>query len=117
MQGLFTYLENSTGHYLSEVIQSFRRSDNKDIADTLIELRETLENFGLSFNMIRENLTNTNTELYSISSFSLRHENILEENPDFEEKIGEIDKKLNDFIEKKEFWNNVTKYVQRNIYN
>ena len=98
MQGLFTYLENSTGHYLPETIQSFKRTDNNDIADILIELKDLLAHVGLSPDIIR------NSEHLSFDNF-----------PEITETIGNIEDRLRNLIEEKEFWHNVTESVQRGI--
>ncbi|MDR2920148.1 MAG: DUF4375 domain-containing protein [Tannerella sp.] len=99
MQGLPTYLVNSTGHYLPETIQSFKRTDNNDIADILVELQDTLASVDLSPDILRNSEDDLNLEDY----------------PEIGEKVDEIDDRLREFIEEKEFWNKVTEYVQRKI--
>lgn len=99
MQGLATFLVNSTGHYLPETIQSFKRSENTDIADILIELQDTLASVDLSPDTLRNPESNLSLEDY----------------PKIGEKIDEIDDRLREFIEEKEFWSNATKYVKREI--
>ena len=99
MQGLLTFLVNSTGHYLPEIIHSFKRSNNNSIADLLMELQNTLSSVGLSPDILRNSKDNLS----------------LDEYPEVSEKIKEIDDELRGFIEEKEFWGNVTVYVQRKI--
>jgi len=100
MQGLPAYLVNSTGRYLPETIQSFKRSNNNNIADLLIELQDTLASVGLSPDILRNPENNLSLEDY----------------PEISEKFDEIDNKLRGFIEEKEFWKNVTEYVQEKIF-
>jgi len=99
MQGLLTFLVNSTGHYLPEIMQSFKRSNNNNIADLLKKLQDTLSSVGLSPDILRNSEDNLSLEDY----------------PEIIEKIKDIDDKLRGFIEEKEFWGNVTVYVQRKI--
>ena len=101
MQGLPTYLVNSTGHYLQETIQSFKRSNNNDIADLLIALQDTLASVSLTPDILRNPENNLSLESY----------------PEIGEKFDEIDSRLREFIEGKEFWSNVTEYVQQKLGN
>lgn len=100
MQGLYTYLENSTGHYLPEVIESFKRSDNTAISDILAELKNALEKIGLSPDLIRNSEKDLSCDKY----------------PQISEIIDETDSRLSSFIEEKEFWAKVTAYVQKAIW-
>ena len=99
MQGLYTYLVNSTGHYLPNVILSFERSENSEIANLLTELQDTLTSVGLSPDILR-----SSEKDLSIDDF-----------PEIFEKLDDIDNNLTIFIEKKKFWDNITIYMQREM--
>ena len=99
MQGLYTYLVNSTGHYLPNVILSFKRSKNSEIANLLTELQDILFSVGLSPDILRS----SENEL-SIDDF-----------PEIVEKLDDIDNNLTTYIEEKKFWDNVTVYMQREM--
>ena len=99
MQGLYTYLVNSTGHYLPNVILSFERSENSEIANLLTELQDTLTSVGLSPDILR-----SSEKDLSIDDF-----------PEIFEKLDDIDNNLTIFIEEKKFWDNITIYMQREM--
>ena len=86
---------------MQETIQSFKRSNNNDIADLLIELQDTLASVSLTPDILRNPENNLSLEGY----------------PEIGEKFDEIDSRLREFIEEKEFWSNVTEYVQQKLGN
>ncbi len=85
MEGIFTFLENSIGHYVPNIIQAFRAiGDNAD-ADTLEEICRLAPP-----DRMRGKLLNGDYQEYDLTTFHDNHEL----NEETEAKITELSKQL-----------------------
>ena len=105
IEGIFTFLENSIGHYSPNIIQAFRIIGDNNDADIL----EKICNYAPPDIMRGEFLESSHQE-YEITSFNADHE--LKE--EVVEKILELNKKLylsTDF----DMWELLFKYIDEQI--
>ena len=105
IEGIFTFLENSIGHYSPNIIQAFRIIGDNNDADIL----EKICNYAPPDIMRGEFLEGSHQE-YEITSFNADHE--LKE--EVVEKIQELNKKLylsTDF----DMWELLFKYIDEQI--
>lgn len=107
MEGIFTFLENSIGHYAPEIIKAFRAiGDNKD-ADILSEICSLAPP-----DVMRGEFLNSDYKEYDISVFGDDHEL----NPEVADKIDLLESQLylnTDF----DIWQLLYDYLDREISN
>lgn len=82
MQGILGFLENSTGLYFKDTIQSFEKVKAKDDYKILCKIDSVIEKYNVSTTDLRKSVSNQ--ELYGISNFAELH------GTDSEEMVEEI---------------------------
>lgn len=85
MEGIFTFLENSIGHYAPNIIQAFRAIGDSDDADTLEEICHLAPP-----DVMRGEFLSGDYQEYDITTYNENHE-LTEE---AEAKITELNKQL-----------------------
>ena len=85
MEGIFTFLENSIGHYAPNIVQAFRAIGDNSDADTLEEICRLAPP-----DIMRGEFLSGNHQEYEINTFNENHE--LKE--EVAERIEELDKQL-----------------------
>ncbi|ADG69745.1 hypothetical protein Plim_3934 [Planctopirus limnophila DSM 3776] len=71
MQGMLGFLENSTGRYISETIESFHQIGAHATAKVLQNIHGILETHGISTSQLRSDFDRTT--LYQVTSFNELH--------------------------------------------
>lgn len=85
MEGIFTFLENSIGHYAPNIIQAFRIIGDKNDADILEEICRLAPP-----DIMRGGFLNETNQEYDIITFNDNHQR----NEDAEARIEELDRQL-----------------------
>lgn len=67
-EGIFTFLENSIGHYLPNIIQAFRAIGDNNDADILEKICQNAPP-----DIIRDEFLNTDQAEYEITTFKSNH--------------------------------------------
>lgn len=107
MQGIFTILENSIGHYLMEIAISFDKTNNVKISLQIKELLKTLIDHNLTPDIISNGWINNNSQYDILLSSSI--------NDELTKKIYQINEKLSSIIIKEGYWDNVIKFVENEL--
>lgn len=71
MQGILGFLENSTGEYLPDTIEAFRRIGDQKTVAILMNIVSIMNNHAVTWNDLRQDFQSI--ELYRITSFSELH--------------------------------------------
>lgn len=85
MQGILSFLENSTGLYLNDTIETLQRIHAEEDYIIMKKIRALLKTNGVSTVELRDNVNSQ--EVFSISSFSNRHGSTYDA---FADKVCEI---------------------------
>jgi hypothetical protein len=105
MQGIFTLLQNSSGQYLYQTIDSFLHTDNVQIAGYLTLIADLLNSHGLMVSDMRKH-----TE--GAAQFDIVPTGNVAYNEQLTNEIEKIDKKLQPLMCTKEFWINVENKIK-----
>ncbi len=85
MEGIFTFLENSIGHYAPNIIQAFRAIGDSDDADTLEEICRLAPP-----DVMRGEFLSVDGQEYDLTTFRENHEL----NEEAEARIAQLNKQL-----------------------
>jgi hypothetical protein len=105
MQGVFTLLQNSSGRYLYQTIDSFLHTDNAQIAGYLTQIADLLNGHGLMLSHIR-----MKTE--GVVQFDVVSAGNIADNEQLTDEIAKVDEQLQLLMYEKEFWVNVEKKIK-----
>lgn len=105
MEGIFTFLENSIGHYAPNIIQAFRTIGDNSDADTLEEICRLAPP-----DIMRGEFLSESYQEYYITTFNDNHEIKVE----VKEKIIELNKQL--YLNRGfDIWPQLFKYLYKEI--
>ncbi len=106
MSGILGFLENSSGIFFEDTIETLKRINAKEDYEVFIEMKSIMEKYGVTTDDLNEDI-NQQTE-YAISSFSETHGSQYDEMAD---RIEEASEKL--YIEDSErnIFDSLIKYV------
>jgi hypothetical protein len=114
VEGLFAFLENTPGRYLSETIAAFERTKNHEPAELLKKVGELLNEHGVTFDDLH---------LQATERARLQKEKPENGDEDFEpelnypelrEAIAEMEEKLYPLMDERDYWDNVKKVISDN---
>ncbi|MBD0297726.1 MAG: hypothetical protein ICV84_21465 [Flavisolibacter sp.] len=105
MEGIFTLLQNSTGQYLPQTIDSFSQTDNIEIAECLTQIMVLLTSRELSVFEMRKRQEAGN-EFDVIPTGDVADDEVLTD------EIARVDEQLRPLIEGKGFWQNVERKIK-----
>jgi hypothetical protein len=108
MSGIYTLLGNEPGLYLSRTIESFRTTQNDEIADCLLRIEAILKQYDLTTAMLRDRVNQG--ELYQIVPAGS-----IFQNEELIAQIREVDERLQVLLLDKDFWKWVEAYMQREM--
>jgi len=108
MQGIFTTIENSIGHYLSDIAFSFTQTGNNEIAKYIIDILKALSDYNLSPDKLRNAKAGKYKEFDIVKGNSLDNEELIN-------RIDEIDSKLGPLIYEKTHWDHIINFVANRL--
>jgi hypothetical protein len=105
MQGILTLLQNTSGQYLYQTIDSFAQTDNNGIARCLAEVAELLTSHGLTVADLRKSYQGVNP--YDVVAAG-----VVGQDEELTEQIAGVDEQLRPLMEEKGFWTNVENKIK-----
>jgi hypothetical protein len=109
MNGILGFLENSTGLFLNETIDALKKIEAFEDMEILKRIREILTRYGISTQILRDNVNKGN--LYDINNFSNTHGDEYDEMADM--ICAEADK-LYIRCHDRNIFDNLERYIEKN---
>lgn len=109
---LYSFLENPTGEHLERTIQSFRSTNNAEIADLLEQIPPLLQQHGVTPAALHQRAIERVKEQEERENLGRGLEEMELDLCELRAAIGEIEEQLRPWMDEKDYWENVTLSVQ-----